>query len=80
MLWLFPPPPLLCEITMPAYEYECKACGHKFEATHGMNEAGPKACPECKRRQLAKVIGMPAFHAHYSPMHPRAGRGRGRGR
>lgn len=63
---------------MPAYDYQCEVCGHRFEATHGINEQGPKTCPECKKRRVRRVFAAPALHMHYSPMHPRAKRGRGR--
>ena len=63
---------------MPTYDYQCEACKHQFEAFHGMDEPGPEKCPECGREKVKKMIGKPpAFHAHYSPCHPRAHRGRG---
>jgi putative FmdB family regulatory protein len=62
---------------MPTYDYTCKACGHTLEVYHAMAERGPKKCPKCGKLQLAKAIGLPAFHTRYSPMHPRVNRGRG---
>jgi putative FmdB family regulatory protein len=63
---------------MPAYDYQCDACGHEFEVTHGMTALRPKTCPQCKKRKLRKVLAKPpAYHSHYSPMHPRVNRGRG---
>ncbi len=35
---------------MPVYDYVCSACGHRFEAFHGLNEAGPHQCPLCEGR------------------------------
>jgi len=32
---------------MPAYEYECAACSHRFERRQKMSEAPVSACPEC---------------------------------
>jgi putative FmdB family regulatory protein len=32
---------------VPIYDYACRTCGHRFEAFHGLNEAGPHQCPEC---------------------------------
>jgi putative FmdB family regulatory protein len=32
---------------MPTYEYECKSCGHTFEAFQSMSDEPIKACPEC---------------------------------
>ncbi len=32
---------------MPIYDYVCGSCHHRFEAFHGLNEAGPHQCPLC---------------------------------
>lgn len=32
---------------MPTYEYECAACGKKFERFQRMSEAPLKECPQC---------------------------------
>lgn len=33
---------------MPVYEYECPACGDKFELRQGMNDSdSDKKCPRC---------------------------------
>jgi putative FmdB family regulatory protein len=32
---------------MPTYEYECRACGRRFEEQQGMNEPPLKNCPKC---------------------------------
>ena len=32
---------------MPTYEYECKSCGHHFEAFQSMKDDALKVCPEC---------------------------------
>jgi len=32
---------------MPTYEYQCRSCGHRFEAFQGMNDAPLEVCPEC---------------------------------
>jgi putative FmdB family regulatory protein len=62
---------------MPLYDYECNDCGNEVELFHGMNETRRK-CPECGKLQLKRAFkSAPAYHDHYSPMHPRAGRGRG---
>lgn len=43
--------PHLClcdgENDMPTYDYECSACGHGFEAFHGISAEPLKDCPEC---------------------------------
>ena len=45
---------------MPTYEYECEACGIRFERVQTFSEEPLKRCPECKgaihRRFLPPVI------------------------
>lgn len=45
---------------MPTYDYECDACGHKFEHFQGINDEVLKKCPECKKRKLRRLLGMGA--------------------
>ena len=40
---------------MPTYEYECKSCGHAFEAFQSMSDAPLSECPECKK-ELRRLI------------------------
>jgi putative FmdB family regulatory protein len=41
---------------MPIYEYDCRACGQRFEQ---LVLAGTvPACPECESRELDRVISM----------------------
>jgi putative FmdB family regulatory protein len=35
------------ELYMPTYEYECKSCGHTFDAFQSMNDEPLKICPQC---------------------------------
>jgi putative FmdB family regulatory protein len=42
---------------MPTYDYECDACGHKFEHYQGINDEVLKKCPECKKPKLRRLIG-----------------------
>jgi putative FmdB family regulatory protein len=63
---------------MPIYEYKCQRCGKSFEemlsvAAGTVREVDP--CPDCGKRALKRVIGIPAVHTYYSPMHPRHMRG-----
>ena len=44
---------------MPTYEYECKACGHRFEVFQSMTEKPIRRCPECKGR-VERLIGAGA--------------------
>ena len=40
---------------MPTYEYECRSCGHTFEALQSMNDKPLSRCPKCKS-SLRRVI------------------------
>lgn len=40
---------------MPAYDYKCPQCGHRFEARHGMNAPAP-ACPNCHHADVQRLI------------------------
>lgn len=63
---------------MPQYDLKCEACDHPVVVDHPMSEPHPKKCPECGKPKLVQVyLSAPAYHAHYSPMHPRVNRGRG---
>ena len=44
---------------MPTYEYECVACGLRFEAFHGMSDPPPAACSRCGGR-LVRMISAGA--------------------
>jgi putative FmdB family regulatory protein len=64
---------------MPRYDYQCKheECQHTCELEHSMHEDPPK-CPECGEDTLKRLFTRPPrVVCHYSPMHPRANRGRG---
>ena len=42
---------------MPIYRYECKACGHSFEAVRQMADGGDELrCPSCGRESALKVF------------------------
>src|SRR5713101_7169352 len=45
---------------MPTYEYECKACNHRFEELQSFSEAQLKKCPACKKKKLERLIGAGA--------------------
>ena len=32
---------------MPAYEYQCQACAHRFEARQKMSDPALEVCPQC---------------------------------
>jgi putative FmdB family regulatory protein len=41
---------------MPTYEYECGACGHRFEKYQSMTEKAIKKCPKCGKAKAERVI------------------------
>jgi len=45
---------------MPTYEYECDACGHRFEEFQQITDKPLRTCPNCKRRKLRRLIGAGA--------------------
>jgi putative FmdB family regulatory protein len=42
---------------MPTYDYQCEACGHKFEQYQSITSAATKKCPACGEMQLKRLIG-----------------------
>lgn len=47
---------------MPAYDYDCAACGHRFEVAHGVHADSPTICPSCGGGPVTKAISAPAIH------------------
>jgi len=45
---------------MPTYEYECDACGHKFEKFQSITAAPIKKCPVCGKNKVRRLIGTGA--------------------
>jgi len=45
---------------MPTYDYECDACGHKFELFQSITENAKKKCPSCKKSKLRRLFGTGA--------------------
>lgn len=41
---------------MPTYEYECGACGHRFEKYQSMTEKPVKNCPKCGKSKAQRMI------------------------
>ncbi|HVP39048.1 MAG TPA: FmdB family zinc ribbon protein [Candidatus Saccharimonadales bacterium] len=42
---------------MPTYEYECRACGHRFEEYQSIKAKPLRTCPRCKGRVRRLVSG-----------------------
>jgi putative FmdB family regulatory protein len=47
---------------VPLYDYDCAACGRRFEAIHGVHADPPTACPVCGSGPVRKAITAPAVH------------------
>ena len=45
---------------MPTYEYQCDACGAKFELFQSITSKPIKKCPECSKRRVRRLIGAGA--------------------
>jgi putative FmdB family regulatory protein len=44
-------------LAMPTYDYECKACGHRFEKFQSMTARKTRRCPKCKEGKVRRLIG-----------------------
>lgn len=42
---------------MPTYDYECQACGHRFEALQKITDDALTKCPKCQKARLKRLIG-----------------------
>ena len=42
---------------MPTYGYECKSCGHTFDAFQSMSDEPLKTCPECGKKVRRLING-----------------------
>ena len=47
---------------MPLYDYDCAACGRRFEVVHGLHAPAPEACPLCGGGPVRKAFAPPAIH------------------
>jgi putative FmdB family regulatory protein len=47
---------------MPAYDYDCAACGRRFEVFHGVHAERPATCPLCGGGPIRKAMTAPAVH------------------
>jgi len=46
---------------MPLYEYECEACGHRFERIQKFSDPPAEVCPHCGKKKLHKLVSSPAI-------------------
>jgi putative FmdB family regulatory protein len=42
---------------MPTYDYQCKACHHRWELFQSIKAEPEKKCPKCGKRQAERMIG-----------------------
>jgi putative FmdB family regulatory protein len=47
------------ETSMPIFEYQCRGCGHQFEAL--VRKTDVPACPSCASTDLEKLLSLPAL-------------------
>jgi len=46
---------------MPLYEYECGACGHRFERIQKFSDPPVDVCPNCGEKKVQKLLSSPAI-------------------
>ena len=46
---------------MPMYEYECAACGHRFERIQKFSDPPIEECPNCGEHKVQKLLSSPAI-------------------
>ena len=46
---------------MPIYEFQCDACGHKFEKLRKISDEPLRDCPACHEPKLSKLVSAAAF-------------------
>lgn len=47
---------------MPIYEYDCSACGDRFERIQRFSDPDPETCPACGAASPKRRISESAFH------------------
>ena len=46
---------------MPLYEYQCAACGERFEAIRKFSDPPLEVCDKCGKGPITRLISSPAF-------------------
>jgi putative FmdB family regulatory protein len=46
---------------VPIYEYECEACGHRFERIQKFSDPPVETCPNCGKGKVRKLFSSPAI-------------------
>jgi putative FmdB family regulatory protein len=47
---------------VPIYEYQCNACGFRFERLQRMDDPPPATCERCGAASPRRLVSSPAFH------------------
>lgn len=46
---------------MPIFEYQCRKCGHTFDALQKVSDGPLRKCPECGALKLQRLVSAPQF-------------------
>jgi putative FmdB family regulatory protein len=46
---------------MPLYEYQCDACGERFEAIRKFSDPPLEVCEKCGKGPIQRLVSSPAF-------------------
>ena len=46
---------------MPLYEYQCDACGQRFEMIQKFSDAPPETCTKCGKGPVTRLLSSPAI-------------------
>ncbi len=46
---------------MPIYEFQCQACGHRFERLQRISDTDPDTCPSCGEPRVGRMLSAPSF-------------------
>ncbi|KJV30757.1 FmdB family zinc ribbon protein [Luteibacter yeojuensis] len=46
---------------MPIYEFQCQACGHRFDRLQKMSDPDPEVCPNCGEPRVGRLLSAPQF-------------------
>ena len=46
---------------MPLYEYQCDACGQRFEVIQKFSDPAPEACEKCGKGPVHRQLSSPAI-------------------
>jgi putative FmdB family regulatory protein len=50
----------ILDLRMPTYEYQCDACGHRFERFQSITAQPIRKCPHCGKSKVRRLIGTGA--------------------